>query len=361
MKIVLFSSFNIQITCLALSHCIELELLFYLHFFNIDFCFSGIGIGIINQATMVILGYYFEKRLALANGIALTAVGLSLFVIPPLAQFLIDEYGWQGALLIIAGLLGNSGIGAATFRPSPTELKIRQKLNTKIHEKEYMELQQSEEKTVRRFASDTDENCAKNRPGDKKCRSYGLCTLFLDFELLKDIKCVSLFTMFFCYSIGYSMGTIFVPARATNVGISPQKAAILVSIQGGASVVARFTHGYILDYKIMSPPSLTATANALCGLSCILNPLFDDYTYLAIISVAFGLSSGVGNSMITVLSKYFVGTHKLSEVVAFVLVMYGLGTFSGSYLTGKNICKKTNKQTKPTYKQAHCDSCSFAN
>ena len=307
------------------------------------------GIGFVIQTTMVILGYYFEKRLALANGIALSACGLSLFVIPPLAQFLIDEYGWQGALLIIAGLLANSGIGAATFRPSPTELKIRQKLNTQTREKEYMELQQSEEKNIHRFASNTDENGAKNRFDGEKRRSYGLCTLLLDFELLKDVKCVSIFTMFFCFSLGYSMGTIYVPARATNAGISAQKAAILVSIQGAASVVARFTHGYILDYKIMSPPSLTATANAICGLSCILNPLFDDYTYLAIICAVFGFSTGVASSMITVLSKYFVGTHKLAEMVAFVLVMYGLGTFSGSYMTGKNIC-----QRKPINKLDHC-------
>ena len=302
---------------------------------------------------MVILGYYFEKRLAIANGIAVTAAGLSLFVIPPLAQFLIDKYGWQGALLIIAGLLGNSAIGAATFRPSPTELQVQHRLNTKTHdidEKQYMDLQKSDEKTAHtnssshKWAADS-ELGAKNRPDCEKSKSSGLCSMLLDFELLTNAKCVCVLTTFFCLSIGYTMGMIYVPARARNVGISAQKAAILVSIQGGGSVIFRLTHGYILDYKLMSPITLTATANAICGLCCILNPLCDDYTYLATISGVFGFASGAGGAMITVLAIYSVGTHKLAEMVAFILVMYGLGTISGSYTTGKNLC-----QRKPTNK-----------
>ncbi len=293
------------------------------------------------QVTMVILVYYFDKRLARANGIASSAFGLALFIIPPLAQLLIDYYGWQGALLILAGLIANSGVGAATFRPSQMELEIQQKLNNKKYneEKQYMELQLGEKSAhADERKHDINQNHGdKNKPYDQKDKSNSLCSFLFDFELLKHLKCILLLMTFFYFALGTTMGTIFIPARANNVGISADWAAILVSIQGATSTMARFTHGYILDYKIMSPASLTATANVLSGLCCILNPVCDKYVYLATISGVFGFSSGVTNSIMAVISKDLVGTEKLSEVLAFILVMFGMGTLAGSFMTGKNL------------------------
>ncbi|XP_072013108.1 monocarboxylate transporter 12-like [Amphiura filiformis] len=320
------------------------------------FAIAGIGLGIVMESTMVILVYYFKKRLGRANGIAHTACGLALFIIPPLAQFLIDQYGWQGALLIIAGLVANSGVGSAVFRPSPIELEIRHKLNNnKITEdKKYMELTKLDDKaqngTEQTYANsishDMELGAGGNISKKPKCKPQTLLDFLLDVELLKSFKCLSLFTAFFWFGLGYTLVTMFMPARAANVGISPYRAAILVSIMGATSSIARLTHGCILDYNIMSVKTLTATSNIVNALCCILNPLSDKYAYLATVSAVVGFSTGVTNSVIPVVAADFVGTRKISEAVAFTLVTFGLGTLVGSCMTGV-LVDQTNSYALP--------------
>ena len=50
---------------------------------------------------------YFTTKQSMT--LSITAVGISLgtFICPPIARFLIDEYQWHGALLIIAAALLN--------------------------------------------------------------------------------------------------------------------------------------------------------------------------------------------------------------------------------------------------------------
>jgi MFS family permease len=62
---------------------------------------------------------YFEKKRSLATGIAVCGSGLGTFVFAPLTEYLIVEYGWRGAILIIAGIVLNCAILGALFRPVP--------------------------------------------------------------------------------------------------------------------------------------------------------------------------------------------------------------------------------------------------
>lgn len=62
---------------------------------------------------------YFEKKRSLATGIAVCGSGLGTFLFAPLIEYLIAEYGWRGAMLIIAGLVLNCAVLGALFRPVP--------------------------------------------------------------------------------------------------------------------------------------------------------------------------------------------------------------------------------------------------
>lgn len=66
---------------------------------------------------LLIVGFYFEQRRALANGIANSGSGVGTFLYAPLCRYLQDMYTWRGALLILAGLLLNCLVCAALFRP----------------------------------------------------------------------------------------------------------------------------------------------------------------------------------------------------------------------------------------------------
>lgn len=61
---------------------------------------GGIGFGLVYVPAVVAVGFYFEKRRALATGIAVCGSGIGTFVLAPLTTWLLEQYGWRGTLLI---------------------------------------------------------------------------------------------------------------------------------------------------------------------------------------------------------------------------------------------------------------------
>jgi len=82
------------------------------------FCIvAGLGFGLIYLPAIVSVGYYFEDKRAFATGLAVCGSGLGAFIFNPLSKYLIDEFGWRGAILIEAGLILNCVLCGAMFRP----------------------------------------------------------------------------------------------------------------------------------------------------------------------------------------------------------------------------------------------------
>lgn len=85
----------------------------------------GLGFGLIYLPAIVSVGYYFEDRRALATGLAVSGSGLGAFIFNPFSKYLIDEFGWRGAILIEAGLILNCVLCGALFRPLVNSKKVK--------------------------------------------------------------------------------------------------------------------------------------------------------------------------------------------------------------------------------------------
>ena len=57
--------------------------------------FAGFGFGLIYLPSIVSVGYYFEKKRALATGIAVCGSGVGTFIFSPVNDMLITEYTWK--------------------------------------------------------------------------------------------------------------------------------------------------------------------------------------------------------------------------------------------------------------------------
>lgn len=66
---------------------------------------------------MVMVGYYFERKRALATGLACCGSGIGAIVFAPLSSFLQETYDWRGATWIIAGLVLNGVIFSLSYLP----------------------------------------------------------------------------------------------------------------------------------------------------------------------------------------------------------------------------------------------------
>ena len=75
---------------------------------------GGIGFGMIYLPAIVSVGYYFEKKRALATGIAVCGSVFGTFVFAPVAAFLLEIYDWKGANLILYDLILNCAVSEHT-------------------------------------------------------------------------------------------------------------------------------------------------------------------------------------------------------------------------------------------------------
>ncbi|XP_071516142.1 monocarboxylate transporter 14-like isoform X2 [Panulirus ornatus] len=78
---------------------------------------GGLGFGLIYLPAVVCVGYYFESKRALATGIAVCGSGIGTMIFPPLLNYFISIFSWQGTNLIIAGLILNCCCFGALMRP----------------------------------------------------------------------------------------------------------------------------------------------------------------------------------------------------------------------------------------------------
>jgi len=52
---------------------------------------------------VITTGFYFERWRALATGIAVCGSGIGAFLLAPISDILVKNFGWRGALLFQAG------------------------------------------------------------------------------------------------------------------------------------------------------------------------------------------------------------------------------------------------------------------
>ncbi|XP_059146158.1 LOW QUALITY PROTEIN: monocarboxylate transporter 12-like [Physella acuta] len=83
---------------------------------------GGIGFGLMYLPAIVIVGYYFDRRRALATGIACCGSGIGAFLFAPLSEYLLKAFGWRGANWILAALIFHGVLVSIFYRPIPTSV-----------------------------------------------------------------------------------------------------------------------------------------------------------------------------------------------------------------------------------------------
>jgi len=87
---------------------------------------GGFGFGLIYLPSVVIVNFYFNKRRALATGIAVAGSGLGTIVFAPLGRVLLNMYGWKGSHMVLSGLILNCCVFGALYRPLEQNKPLQQ-------------------------------------------------------------------------------------------------------------------------------------------------------------------------------------------------------------------------------------------
>ncbi|XP_035792150.1 monocarboxylate transporter 12-like [Anopheles albimanus] len=83
----------------------------------------GFGLGLIQSSTFVSLNSYFRRRKGRAVGFALAGTGVGQILMPILVQYLLSNFNFRDATLIIGGLAFNGVVGACLLQPVGWHLK----------------------------------------------------------------------------------------------------------------------------------------------------------------------------------------------------------------------------------------------
>ncbi|CAH1100642.1 unnamed protein product [Psylliodes chrysocephalus] len=98
---------------------------------------GGIGRALTFVTAVVSIAFWFEKKRAIALGLAASGTGVGTMVFAPLTKLFIDEFGWRGTMLMLAGCFLNMCVCGVIMRdPKWIIQEEREKKKVKKNKKE---------------------------------------------------------------------------------------------------------------------------------------------------------------------------------------------------------------------------------
>uniref|UniRef100_A0A8C0INZ1 Solute carrier family 16 member 4 n=1 Tax=Chelonoidis abingdonii TaxID=106734 RepID=A0A8C0INZ1_CHEAB len=333
---------------------------------------AGLGFACLYQAAAVMTARYFKKRLALANAIARSGMGLT-FILAPFTQLLIDFYGWQGTLLIFGGIMLNLVPSSMLLRPviiknlqdfsgrnvdsgSLTQSKHPAALTSHLDEISTTETQFNtsldspmQDSTVTNGLQETSNCYTPDRDSDRDCSHNNLPLQkewnsnswlvpsrqpLLDFSLLKDpFFCIFAWSFLFS-QLAYFIPTFHLAARAKTLGIDSMDASYLISVAGIIETVSQLLSGWIADQNWIKKYHYHKTYLILCGITNLLGPLATSFPLLMVYTVSFAIFCGGYLALLLPVLVDFVGVPRLHSSLGFASFFAGIAAIAGPPIAG---------------------------
>src|SRR6516225_8435418 len=234
---------------------------------------------------------WFDPRRGLALGIAMSGVGLGGFIMPQLAQMLIERVGWRSAYPIL-------GLLTLAIAFPLVALWIREP-----------------------------------RPGEGERRTV----MSLDAAGLsvRDAARTRRFWLmgaaFFLVAIAVNGAVAHVVPLLTDHGVSAAAAAAIMGIFGLATMAGRLLAGYLVD-RIFAP--LVATVFFLAPIAGFAFLASAAGPLPAIGVVLMGLGLGTEIDLIAFLVTRYFGQRAFGEIYGYFFMIFGLGSSLGRMLGG---------------------------
>lgn len=341
---------------------------------------SGFGVSIPYFNSTVVVANYFDKRRALATGIAECGAGAGTVVFAPLTLFLVSSFGWRGALLILSGITANIIVCGALYRPIETTEKtlkesyiLEEQSDKYARNEEYDDLDFDDRETNKKkhnpqatalLANGSESersplkmtskeqsfdgnrqtsNCSAHthspdtvchdstEPVNTNCfkREH---TFYKEILSVKFIVFLILnFVMYFWYDVPY----VFLVDKTVHDGISETQATYLISLIGIVHTVGILLYGCVGDRKWINCSLLFGVSIFLCGASMFSVPMFREYSILAVLSGGFGLFSASAEALVPIILIEIVGLRNFDKAFGIVMFFEGVANLLGPPLAGK--------------------------
>ncbi len=267
----------------AAAHAPSLEILYVTYSIGI-----GVGIGLSYVPSVAAVQHWFVHNRVLAGGIAVSGIGAGNLLLPPLAAWWIELWGWRGAYL---------GLTALTLLAAvPAALALGGRAVTRA------------------------QAAGAALPG-MTLREAMRSTLFW-----------LMYAVAFLICVGFFVPMVHLVPYAQDVGFSEAQGVTLVSLLGLGSLIGRFAMGGIAD-RLGHARSLVAIGCGL-GLMFLLWWMAQSFWLLAVFAVSFGTLYGGYVALAPTLCMELFGPRSLSAILGFLYTAAGLATLIGPTFAG---------------------------
>ncbi|XP_035423561.2 monocarboxylate transporter 13-like [Cygnus atratus] len=269
---------------------------------------QGLGISFSWTPAISIVSHYFSKKRALANAIASAGECAFAFTFGPFFQWLIGQYGWKGALLIIGGIQLNICVCGVLMRPLKSNCCL--------------ELSHSE----------TPPGSGVSRI-EKEEKSSTTHKTF-NWMLVRRPEFV-LYAMFgILAAMSFFVPPLFLVPLSYSLGIDESWTASLLSILAMVDFAGRLLCGWYANLHVTKTIHLLTMTITLISTSLMLLPLANNYLSLAIFTGFYGFFFGTTVAVhITVLADV-VGMSDFDSALGLFMLIRSTGGFLGPPLAG---------------------------
>ncbi|XP_059362694.1 monocarboxylate transporter 13-like [Carassius carassius] len=288
---------------------------------------TGFGYALTWTPTVTMLGWYFEKRRPVANAFASTGECLLTFILTPSFQFMVDQYSWRGAMLILGALQLNLCLCGALLRP----------LNTHVPPKE---LEEKEQEMQLLSQPHIDSRSSNNRSDSDPLKVKII--RYVDYTLIANARFM-VYSMFGVFAaLGFFAPSLFLVPYARSQGVEEYQAAALMSISAVLDLLGRVLFGWVANLRLVKTVHQLIVTVILLGIVLLLCPLATTFTQLALFSAGYGLVFGATVAIhITVLAEV-VGVERLGSALGFFMLIRSSGGLLGPPLAGIFIDKMSD-------------------
>ena len=248
---------------------------------------------------------WFDKKRGLAVGIAGIGVGLGPVVIAPFATYLIANFDWRMAYIVV-GLIAGVVVTSLSMllKRDPGEIGV----------------------LLDGVKSDSSEGIVQDKESSARPAGFSLLEAFRT-RSFWFLGIVWLSTAF-CF---YLISTHIVP-HATDIGISAADAALVLALTGGISIPGRLIMGALSDRIGRKASAITCAllqAGAMAWLTCS-QELWMFYLF----ALVFGFGFGGIDSIVTSLIGDIFGVHSIGAIMGMLAIAWGIGAATGPFIGG---------------------------
>ncbi|XP_043120105.1 monocarboxylate transporter 13 [Puntigrus tetrazona] len=295
---------------------------------------TGFGYALTWTPTVTMLGWYFDKRRPVANALASTGECVLTFILTPSFQFMVDQYSWRGAMLILGALQLNLCLCGALLRP----------LNRHVPSKELVEEKEPELEMLPQ--PHVDSRSLQNGSDSKKSDPLKVKIIrYVDYTLIANARFM-VYSMFGVFAaLGFFAPSLFLVPYARSQGVEEYQAAALMSISSALDLLGRVLFGWVANLRLVETVHQLIVTVILLGIVLLLCPFATTFTQLALFSASYGLVFGATVAIhITVLADV-VGVERLGSALGFFMLIRSSGGLLGPPLAGIFIDKMSDYGT----------------